>query len=298
MVMKRKITLILVASIAVYGCRSHYPVVTNELVVPNTTADLERGKNLTFNVCGQCHYNKDYKSFIGEEMRDLPGIMGTVYSANLTHGHIVDRYTDNQLFYLIKTGIARDGHYIPWMIRPTIADQDLKDIIAYLRSDDEPIKENKTDLGKTHLSWVAKQGLKFMKPQPLHLNEPLPESNPVSQGRYLVDIIGCYHCHSKSMFGLNYGNPEDSKGYMAGGMSFKVDGKKVYASNLTPDKGTGIGNYTESEFRRAVKEGIAKSGRKINYPMRHFKHLTDEQADAIFAYIQTLQPVNNKVRGH
>jgi len=296
--MKRKITLLLVASFTVYGCRSHYPVVTNELVVSNATPDLQRGKNLTFNVCGQCHYNKDYKSFIGEEMRELPGIMGTVYSANLTHGHIADRYTDKELFYLIKTGIARDGRYIPWMIRPTIADEDLKDIIAYLRSDDEPIKENNTNVGTTHLSWIAKQGIKFMKPQPLHLNEPLPEANPVSQGRYLVDVIGCYHCHSKSMFSLNYGNPEDSKGYMAGGMSFKVNGGKVYASNLTPDKETGIGGYTEAEFRRAVKEGIAKDGKDLHYPMRHFKHLTDDQADAIFAYIQTLQPVHNRVKTH
>lgn len=295
---KKLIILLSIAAVA-YGCKTHFPVVSNQVAGPVGEANLENGKNLTFNVCGQCHYNWHINSFSGEEMRDLPNFMGKVYSANLTHGHVTDAYSDRELFYLIKTGIAKDGRFVPYMVRPTIADRDLWDIIAYLRSNDEPLKDNSATAGTTHLSFLGKLASKIGgKPQEFKVGTPHPAADPVKEGRYLVDIVACYHCHSKSILGLNYGNPEDSKGYMAGGMKFNIDGDRVYASNLTPDKNTGIGKYSQQAFRKAVRDGIAADGRELHYPMRRFKHMTDEQCDAIFAYIKTLQPVDHTVKGH
>lgn len=296
--MKKIMVAGLLIAAAALGCKTHYPVATSSFSMPAGKADMENGKNLAFNVCGQCHYNHKKNSFVGEEMRELPGFMGTIYSANLTHGHIADQYTDKELFYLIKTGVAKDGRFIPYMIRPTIADEDLRDIIAYLRSNDEPLKQNDASPGETHVSFLGKIAGKIVgSPLDYHYDTPPPPDAPVKEGRYLVDIVGCYHCHSKSMISLNYNNPEDSKGYMAGGMKFKVDGEKVYASNLTPDKETGIGRYGTESFRRALHEGIALDGRALHYPMPRFKHLTDEQCDAILAYIQTLEPKTNHVKG-
>lgn len=287
----RKFTVISITMVLLFGCRNQHGTVSQQFTMPTGTPDIANGKNLTFNVCGQCHYDHNAKSFIGEEMRELPGIMGDVYSANLTHGHVVDAYSDKELFYLIKTGIAKNGKLIPYMIRPNIADKDLMDIIAYLRSDDKPIQRNDSNVGNTDLTLIGKLANKMgMKPQEFK-TVAQPSSDPVETGRYLVDNIGCYHCHSKSILGLNYGNPEDSKGYMAGGMKFKVDGHKEIAPNLTPDKETGIGNYTRTSFRKALRDGIALNGKELDYPMPHFKQLTDEQSDAIFAYLQTLKPV-------
>jgi len=297
--MKRYFILSVLTVLMIYSCRTHFPVASSQVPMPSGEANIENGKNLAFNVCGQCHYDYHIKSFIGEEMRDLPKFMGKVYSANLTHGHILDSYSDGELYYLIKTGIAKDGRFIAYMIRPTIADRDLKDIIAYLRSSDDPVKRNDSVIGKTHLSFIGKLAGKFAgKPQEFSNGKQQQTGEPVKEGRYLVDIIGCYHCHSKSILGLNYGNPEDSKGYMAGGMKFRPEGTKIYTSNLTPDKETGIGNYDKQSFRKAVRDGVALNGKELRYPMRRFKHLTDEQCDAIFAYIQTLQPVHHAVRGH
>ena len=301
--MKGIVAVMISALILFVACRSSYPVTEEQFTIKKSEVNLENGKNLAFNVCGQCHYNYHVKSFIGKEMRDLPGFMGRIYSSNLTNGHALAKYNDAQLFYLIKTGIAHDGRFIPYMIRPTIADKDLKDIIAYLRTSDAPLKKNDSVVGRSKISFLGRLATKIgAKPQPYQSN-PKPVNNPVAQGRYLVDIVGCYHCHSKSILGLNYTNPEASKGYMAGGMRWKIDANKVWASNITPDVSTGIGEYDTVSFRNAVREGIGLNGlkpegRPLQYPMPHFKRLTDKQVDAIFTYMNSLQSIHNKVKGH
>jgi len=235
-------------------------------------------------------------------MKDLPKFMGKIYSANLTSSaaYGIDNYTDAELKYLLKTGVAKDGRFIPYMIRPTMADRDINDIIVYLRSGDDPVKASDKVAGKNKVSLLGKIAKSFSgKPQPFVEGIQAPaEGDNIAYGRYLVDIIGCYHCHSKSILGLNYTEPEKSKGYLAGGMKFKVDGEKIYASNITPDRETGIGKYTKEDFRMAVREKIAPDGHVLKYPMRKFKHLTDAQTDAIYAYIMSLPGKEHKIKGH
>jgi len=299
--MKRYLYLIILP-LLLGSCKSHFETTTEKFTAVKNEHSFEHGKNLAFNVCGQCHYNKEAQSFIGEEIKDLPKFMGTVYSANLTNSKRsgIARYTDAELYYLLKTGIAKDGRFIPYMVRPTMADADINDIIVYLHSDDAPVKANDKVAGITHVSFLGKLATKVSgKPLSLKRNiqRPSPD-NEVAYGRYLVDVVGCYHCHSKSILSLDYLQPEESKGYMAGGMKWKIDGYKIHASNVTPDKETGIGNYTKADFRKAVQDGEAPGGRMLHFPMRRFKHLTDQQADAIFAYLNTLPPKEHKIKGH
>ena len=84
---------------------------------------------------------------------------------------------------------------------------------------------------------------------------------------------------------------------MQGGFKFKTQkGTKVRGANLTPCKTTGIGNYTQAAFRRALQKGINFVGDTLQYPMQRFPHLTNKQSDAIFAYLKTLKPVKHKVK--
>ncbi len=300
--MKWPVLFFVSSILLVAGCKSHYDTVTVPFTAVKTANSLEHGKNLVFNICGQCHYNKSVGSFIGEKIEDLPGFMGTVYSHNLTDSkrYGIANYKDDELYYLLKTGIAKDGRFIPYMVRPNLADADINDIIVYLRSGDGPVKARDTMAGVTHLSFLGKLATKVSgKPLPLKrdVKRPSPD-NKIAYGRYLVDIIGCYHCHSKSILSLNYLEPEKSKGYMAGGMKWKVEGYKIRASNLTPDKQTGIGNYSQGDFRKAVQDGEAPGGRNLHFPMRRFKHLNNEQCDAIYAYLMTLPPKEHKIKGH
>lgn len=284
------------------GCKFYFQPTTDKNVkIVKSNESFGRGKNLTYNICAGCHYDNGLNKFTGRALNDLPKIGGRLYSANLTnsidHG-IPPRYSDAELFYLLKTGIARDGRFMPYMMRPMMADEDVNDIIVYLRSDDEPVKAGDTTIGKTYLNLVGKTGIRFAaKPQPYNKGVPKPpEDNPLTYGSYLVAITGCYHCHSSKATSVDFFTPTKSKGYMTGGMKLKdANGKKILSPNLTPDKETGIGNFTQSDFRSAVREGIAPSGRKLGPPMDKYDHLTDKQVDAIYKYLMSLPPVHHKI---
>jgi hypothetical protein len=296
-----KIVLFIIFGLILFfaGCKTKYATTTDTVLLPPNTS-FEHGKILTFSICGQCHYNPVTNSFIGRRLTDVPGFVGKVYSHNITSDikKGIGTYTDAELFYLIKTGVARNGKLVPYMLRPNIADADLKAIILYLSSNDIPVRGNDTIVGITKYTLIGKIGINATKPLPYKTGISAPEpGDKVIYGKYLVDQIGCYHCHSKSLLKLNYLKPEKSKGYMRGGMAAETpEGKKIFASNLTPDDETGIGKYTESEFAKVVKDGIARDGRKMQNPMPQFHYLTNEQVSALFAYLKSLQPVKHKVK--
>ncbi len=282
----------------IYSCKTHFTAPQTNYTAIGSPLALERGKVLVFSICAGCHYNRSVNKFIGTPIHDVPGIIGKVYSANLTnsktHG-IPPHYSDAELKYLLKTGVARDGRFVPYMLRPNMADEDINAIIVYLRSNDPAVAAADTTLGLTHYNVIGKlyMGL-TAKPLPYKPGIKLPSEN-VALGRYLVDNVGCFHCHSKSFTSLNYLYPEQSKGYMAGGIKFKDEqGMYIYASNLTPDKETGIGKFTQQQFRNALKDGEAPD-RKLHPPMPKFKQLQDGEIDAIYSYLQTIPAVNHKV---
>lgn len=297
---KTVISGFLLCSSIILGCKTHYETTKETYTLQAGESNIAHGKNLAYIVCAQCHYDRTAGDFRGEEMKDLPDIMGKVYSADLRKGGILEDYTDAGIAYLLKTGISKDGRFIPYMVRPTMADQDINDIIAFLRSDDPALRGNGPSAGKTKLSALGKMAINFSG-KPLDYKKDIPQpdkKDKLAYGYYLVDIIGCYHCHSHSILGLDYEHPDQSKGYMQGGMKWKIDRKKVYASNLTPDKRTGTGKYDLASFTKAVRDKIALDGRKLQYPMRKYTHLTDEQVAAIFAYLQWLPAKEHEIKQH
>ena len=287
--------------IVTYSCKTRYKVVEHPFTLIRTSSAVEHGKNLVYSSCAGCHYNRSDKKFVGNRLHELPGALGKLYSANLTNSEtygITKHYTDAQLAYLIKTGVKKDGHFVPFMVRPNMADADVNDIIAYLRSDDAAVAAGDTSVGRTHLNFLGKMAINHQKPQPYIENISRPTES-IANGRYLVDVIGCFHCHSKGLTSLNYLHPEQSKGYMQGGMKFKTpQGGKIYASNLTPCESTGMGNYTAAGFRKAVKEGTTPDGRKLSPPMDKYRELSDKQVDDIYAYLKTLPKTYHVVKGH
>ncbi|CAN5205762.1 hypothetical protein BH09BAC6_BH09BAC6_19190 [soil metagenome] len=293
---------VIAAAVIIGSCKTHFETTKVNYTATASELSFNRGRNLVNNICSGCHYDKSSGKFIGTLMHDVPSIMGKVYSANLTasktHG-IPPRYTDAQLKYLLKTGIAKDGRFIPYMLRPNLAESDLDAIVVYLRSGDGPVAAADTTIGLTNYTGIRKM-LVRIKSEPLPYREGVKrpvESDEVANGRYLVDNIGCYHCHSKSLTSMNYLNPEQTPDYMGGGLKFKTPtGESIYASNLTADKQTGIGNYTKMDFRKAVQHGEAPT-RKLHPPMPQFHALTNEQADAIYAYLQTLPAMVHKIQG-
>jgi len=300
----KKYKLIIVVAVLlgaiIISCKTQFATTkATYKAVPSQEA-LAHGRDLAFTICAGCHYDRSVNKFIGTPIHDVPGIVGKVYSANLTHSKtqgLPPRYTDAELKYLFRTGIARDGRYLNYMLRPNMSDDDINAIIVFLRSDDPAVAAADTTIGLTHYNIIGK-AYNSMTAKPVayraNVQRP-PADNPAALGGYMVDIVGCFHCHSKSFTSLNFQYPERSKGYLAGGIKFKDEkGHVVYASNITPDKNAGIGEFTEQQFRKAVKDGQAPDG-KLKPPMPKFDKLTDKEVDAIYAYLQTVPPNNHKI---
>lgn len=115
----------------------------------------------------------------------------------------------------------------------------------------------------------------------------------VERGAYLVNGIGgCGNCHTAR------GGP--MKGVeLAGGNSFGGPKApfKSYATNITPDRETGIGSWTDTQIVTAIRKGKRPDGSVIGPPMAidFYKYMSDSDARAIVAYLRTVKPVKNKV---
>ena len=69
----------------------------------------------------------------------------------------------------------------------------------------------------------------------------------------------------------------------------------MLTSNLTPHPETGIGSWTEAQFVKAVKYGIKDGEPALQYPMTPYTRLSDKEAAAIFHYLKTVPPIDNKI---
>jgi hypothetical protein len=295
---------LLTCAITIAACKIYY---TPRQINYKTTAHAEQvkeGKRLTMMICAGCHYNPDTKKLTGHRMEDIPGIVGKVYSRNITQDPDkgIGHYTDGELVYLIRTGISKSGKLMPYMQRPNLATEDLNAIIAFLRSDDELVKASAIEPPATKYSPIGKLGLsKYMKPltySDTTIKRPDLVAEKVAYGRYLVDNLACFHCHSGSFRKMNTITPEKSKGYMGGGNKMKAeDGVKIMVPNITFHE-TGIGKWTEDDFNHAVKDGVSKGGSELRAPMPKFKELSDAEVAAIYAYLKTVpkidRPYSNK----
>jgi len=126
-----------------------YPAPNVEFQVDVTPERVARGKRTAEMLCNLCHLDSTTGALTGKHMPDLPPQFGESFSRNITaHPQKgIGAWTDGELAYLIRTGVARDGRYLPpWMAKlPNVSDEDLRDLIAFLRSDDPLVKARDAD---------------------------------------------------------------------------------------------------------------------------------------------------------
>ncbi|MBI2786964.1 MAG: c-type cytochrome [Legionella longbeachae] len=107
----------------------------------------------------------------------------------------------------------------------------------------------------------------------------------IQRGEYLAKMGDCISCHT---------NVKARTPAYAGGLPIATPFGTFYSPNITPDKETGIGNWTEKDFIRALKEGRDPKGRNYFpvFPYVYFSKTTDDDARALYAYFMSLPPVN------
>jgi mono/diheme cytochrome c family protein len=110
----------------------------------------------------------------------------------------------------------------------------------------------------------------------------LAQASVVERGAYLARAADCMVCHTTA----------GGKEY-AGGLGFKLPFGTLYSTNITPDKETGIGNYSDQDFLAAMHRGIRRDGARLYpaMPFTSYTYISDADALAIKAYLFSLQPV-------
>jgi mono/diheme cytochrome c family protein len=125
----------------------------------------------------------------------------------------------------------------------------------------------------------------------------MADDSQITRGKYLVTLGGCNDCHTPGYF---LGNPDMSRFLGGSDVGFEIPGQGVFVgSNITPDKKTGIGSWTREQIVKAIQGGERPDGRILApiMPWHAFAIFTADDAMAIAAFLQSLNPVSNQVPG-
>ncbi|MES1245511.1 MAG: cytochrome C [Acidobacteriota bacterium] len=275
-----------------------------------TPARVQRGEYLAKHVaaCFACHAKPDWTRYAGPpqgppgaggDCLQGKGIPGAICSANITPDKEtgLGDWTDGEILRAMREGVDRDGKALfplmPYEEYSRMSDEDAKAIVAYLRS----MPAVSYEAPQTHLDFPVGH---FIKQVPKPLSGPVAEpdrSDPVRYGDYLTNIGACKFCHS----------PVDQKHQLIPGKLFSgghmLFGQwgLVRSANLTSHE-TGLGNRSKAEFIglfRAFSDPATapkvQDGHNTGMPWWAYSGMSDEDLGAIYDYLRSLPPVENRV---
>jgi len=131
-------------------------------------------------------------------------------------------------------------------------------------------------------------------------NSALSET-PINRGKYLVNsILACGNCHTPK---TPDGRPISEKD-LSGGLSFTTPAFNAVAANITPDRETGIGTWSDNDIKTALTKGLRPPHARLPgvplaavMPVSFYKAIRPDDLDAIVAYLRSVKPVRNEVAG-
>ena len=287
---------------------------------PNNQDDqLQHGKYIaTIAGCTDCHtpYKAEYQdpskytleqlqtiSFNAKEALDETKLLsggrpfdlgpaGILLTRNLTPDQEtgLGSWSNEQIKLAAKTGVSKDGHVLfpvmPYHVYNGMADADIDAVIIYLRS----VNAISHQIPESKISTAGFPTL------PYKTGIVAPDaSDKAARGGYLVNsVMGCTDCHTP--VDAKTGAPQMDK-YLAGKQPYEGPWGIVYGGNITPDKETGIGSWTDEEVKHAILTGVRKDGRRlILMPWFVYSSLTAEDADAVVYYLKNVLPaVKNQI---
>ena len=254
------------------------------VTVPTDAASVERGHHLAVILCMECHRD----NLAGDPQFFDGGGLGHASSPNLTKGQggVGAQFTDADFVRVLRQGVKPDGTSV--FLMPStdfhyLSDQDLADLIAYIRS--VPGVDQQTPEPHVQLSLVGNvmygagvfgdllRAGRIQQMGPAAA-PPQPEVS-AAYGEYLVNIDGCRDCHGAQLAGGKPGAPGSP-----------------LAPNLTP--GGELRAWTDASFINTLRTGVTPSGTQLPdqfMPWKHKGQMTDDELKAIWAYLQSLPPL-------
>ncbi len=281
-----------------------------------TPARLARGEYLALHVvdCLLCHSEARFERFglprvpgsegkggfgFGKEF----GIPGVVYARNITPDPQtgLGRWTDGEILRAIREGVDRDGNAIfpmmPYAAYHEMSDDDARAIVVYLRA----LRPIRNAVPAKRIDFPVNLLVKGApKPVDGPVTAPDPRTDRIGYGRYLTVIGGCSGCHTPE---TRPGAPVPGREY-AGGRVFQGPWGRNVSPNLTPHKDAYLGRATKEEFIGRFRSfrsltgdaaPIATKGRNTLMPWLALSEMTDEDLGAIYGFLKTLAPIENRV---
>jgi mono/diheme cytochrome c family protein len=259
------------------------------------TDPLARGKYLAVAAdCEACHTAEHGERFAGS--RPFETEFGTIYSPNITPDPEtgIGSWTDAEFLRAMHEGIGKDGEHLypafPYAAYTYLTDEDVLAIKAFLFS--QPAVKNVAP-EHTLRSPYNRRGLMRIWSQLYNAKErfqPVADQTPSwNRGAYLAEALGhCGDCHTpRTML-----QALDNRNKFAGGMA---EGWRAY--NLTSDKESGIGTWSQEDLEQYLKTGHSNNRGSAFGPMAEavhlsFQNLTASDVSAIVEYVRTIPAVS------
>lgn len=263
---------------------------------------VERGR-VIFALAGGCACHTVPEGTPHAGGRAFPIPFGTVYSTNITPDNEtgLGSWTDKDILNAMTTGIRPNGERLlpvmPYEAYSGMAKEDLEALVAYLRILKPVHKE--TPRLKTWIPFYRSLLVPLWLKLFGRFSNPLPKAptGGIQRGRYLVDHVSlCGDCHTPRNF---LGVPNRAL-YLAG-MRVGPLGDEI--PNITPDKRTGIGEWSRDEIADLTLTGIKPNLDNVQGLMEEviegasqgYKDMTREDALAIADYLKSIRPIANKI---
>lgn len=283
-----------------------------DIEIELTGERVERGRHLANDVmvCMHCHTPIDKARFAhplkidslgagGVYFGPEEGLPGIFYTPNITPAALGD-WTDGEIYRAIAEGVSKNGRALfPLMPHPNygkIEKEDIYSIIAYLRTL-EPIEN---EIPAPEISFPMNFIINTI-PKPAEHTMVRDTTDPVKWGKYLVTAGSCSDCHSPREKGEIIPGME-----FAGGNEFPlIDGSVVQTANITPDEMTGIEGWTEGDFIKRFRnytdssfsfDVVAAGQFNTVMPWQNYSRMSEDELKAIYAYLRTVSPVENRVK--
>lgn len=261
---------------------------------------IARGQYI-FSVAGGCACHTAPKGTPHVGARELPIPMAKIYSTNLTADKEtgLGGWSDQQIHDAMVKGVRPNGGKLlpvmPFEAYSGMAEEDIKALIAYLRTLKPVRKENLRQQTRVRLFrplvtplWLKLFGRFYDSP-------PRAPQSGVERGRYLLDHVAlCGDCHTPRNF---LGVPDRAL-YLAGAKKGPF-GEEM--PNITPDKETGIGEWSRNDIAELLLTGTKPDLDNVQGLMAEvteagYTHMTREDALAIADYLKSAPPIKNKIR--
>lgn len=302
------ILILLIVISYIYFILPRVPV--PELKVEVTPERVARGKYLANHVavCIDCHSTRDWSRYSGplvqgtegkggEKFSHEMGLPGDFYSTNITP-YELSGWSDGEIFRAVVNGVGKGNRplfpIMPFQFYRYLSTDDVYAIIAYIRT--LPSIVSKPPVSKADFPVNL---IMHTFAEPANPTVMPPKSDTVSYGKYLVTISACKDCHTPFVK-----NKPDEKMAFAGGREFKMPTGLLLASNITPDKETGIGTWTKERFIARFKAfdlstfsppPVQGTDMVTVMPWTMYAGMDTADLEAIFAYLKTQLPVKHSM---